>query len=114
MKGSSTVGAPAGGSGGVLVNHRPFVPTSKLSIPRPAGVRVPRPGVVERIERASQRLGMVVAPAGSGKTAVLAEWATTTDAGVAWLACDQADEEPSQFWSGLIAADQITMARGGR
>ena len=47
---------------------------------------------------------MVVAPAGSGKTAVLAEWATTTDAGVAWLACDQADGEPSRFWSGLIAA----------
>ena len=65
---------------------------------------MPRPGVVERIERAPQRLGMLVAPAGSGKTAVLAEWATTTDAGVAWLACDQADGEPSQFWSGLIAA----------
>ncbi len=99
-----TVRAPSARSGGMRVNGGAPIPMSKLTVPRLAGVRLPRPRVVERIERASQPLSLVVAPAGSGKTAVLAEWATTTDARVAWLSCDQADGEPSQFWSGLIAA----------
>ncbi len=80
------------------------MPIGKLTIPQPVGARVSRPGVVERIEHARQGLGLVVTPAGFGKTTVLAEWAKTTDAEVAWLSCDQADLEPSQFWSDLIAA----------
>ncbi len=104
MEVSSTVGAPLGRGPDDRSDHRPFVATSKVTIPQPVGVRVIRPGLVERIERAPQRLGMVVAPAGCGKTAVLAEWAMTTDAGVAWLSCDPSDSEPSQFWLDVAAA----------
>ena len=46
---------------------------------------------------------LLVAPSGFGKTSLLAQWATTTDAQVAWLSCDEADGEPAQFWSRLTA-----------
>ncbi len=46
---------------------------------------------------------LLVAPSGFGKTSLLAEWATTTGAQVAWLSCDESDGEPAQFWSRLTA-----------
>ena len=55
----------------------------------------------------------MAAPAGFGKTTTLAEWATTTDAGVAWLSCDPSDGEPSQFWSDLIAAISLRWPGAG-
>ena len=79
------------------------VPISKLTIPQPMGARVSRKPLVDRIEQANQRLSLIVAPAGFGKTTVLAEWARTTTASVAWLSCDQADDEPREFWTGVIA-----------
>jgi len=47
---------------------------------------------------------LVVAPSGFGKTSLLAEWATTTGAQVAWLSCDESCGEPTQFWSRLTAS----------
>jgi LuxR family maltose regulon positive regulatory protein len=46
---------------------------------------------------------LLVAPSGFGKTSLLAEWATTTGAQVAWLSCDETCGEPAQFWSRLTA-----------
>lgn len=80
------------------------VPSNRLIIPQPVAARVSRPGLVDRMERARQSLGLVAAPAGFGKTTALAEWARTTDAGVAWLSCDVSDEDPSLFWTDLIAS----------
>ena len=79
------------------------VPVSKLTIPQPMGARVSRKPLVDLIEQANQRLSLIVAPAGFGKTTVLAEWARTTTKNVAWLSCDQADAEPWEFWTGVIA-----------
>jgi LuxR family maltose regulon positive regulatory protein len=47
---------------------------------------------------------LVVAPSGFGKTSLLAEWAATTDAQVAWLSCDETDQDPAEFWSRLAAS----------
>jgi LuxR family maltose regulon positive regulatory protein len=79
------------------------VPISKLTIPQAMGVRMSRMPLVNRIERANQRLSLVVAPAGFGKTTVLAEWARTTTACIAWLSCDEACDGPWEFWSGVIS-----------
>ena len=46
---------------------------------------------------------LLVAPSGFGKTSLLAQWATTTQAQVAWLSCEESDGEPAQFWSRLIS-----------
>lgn len=47
---------------------------------------------------------VVVAPAGAGKTSLLAGWGAERDAPVAWLSLDETDYEPVQFWSGMITA----------
>ncbi|MDP4505935.1 LuxR C-terminal-related transcriptional regulator [Nonomuraea turcica] len=73
-----------------------------------------RPGTVGRgrlttvLDDHSQRLAVVVAPAGWGKTTLLADWARRiAPAGgttVAWLTLDDSDDEPHRFWTYLISA----------
>lgn len=48
-------------------------------------------------------LTLVVAPAGVGKTVLLAAWATETTIPTVWLSLDESDRDPSQLWSGVIA-----------
>ena len=73
-------------------------------MPRQRGPRVQRAALLRRLESAGEPLVLLVAPSGFGKTSLLAEWATTTDAQVAWLSCDESDKEPAQFWSRLTAS----------
>jgi LuxR family maltose regulon positive regulatory protein len=73
-------------------------------VPRPPGPRVQRPALLRRLESAAEPLVLLVAPSGFGKTSLLAEWATTTGAQVAWLFCDETDGEPTRFWSRLTAS----------
>jgi LuxR family transcriptional regulator, maltose regulon positive regulatory protein len=65
---------------------------------------VQRAALLRRLESAGEPLVLLVAPSGFGKTSLLAEWATTTHAQVAWLSCDESDGEPAQFWSRLTAS----------
>ncbi len=78
---------------------------TKMHIPRLPVQHVPRPHLVELLDRGVQNaLTLVSAPAGSGKTTLLAEWATTTALPVAWLSLEYADNDPVRFLSYLIAA----------
>ncbi len=86
---------------------------TKLYVP---GLRV---GLVSRTrllellaggERA--RLTLVSAPAGFGKTTLLAHWVhQTTGAGraVAWVSLDEADDEPASFWTYVVTALKATV-----
>ena len=51
------------------------------------------------------------APAGFGKTALLADWARSGDRPVAWLSLDAADNDPVRFWRHVVAA--LDRARPG-
>ena len=75
-----------------------------IAVPRAHGARVQRTALLRRLESAAEPLVLLVAPPGFGKTNLLADWATTTDAQVAWLSCDETDEEPAQFWSRLTSS----------
>jgi len=69
--------------------------TSKLRRPsvRPGTVR--RSSLVERLVRDDQRpIVSVVAPAGYGKTTLLAQWAEHNNQAFAWVSVDQADNDP--------------------
>ena len=71
-------------------------------------VLVARPRLSERLSRgAESALTLVSAPAGFGKTTLLAEWLAAAPAdgrSVAWLSLDQRDNDPASFWTYLVAA----------
>ncbi len=88
---------------------------TKLFVPKPTRGLVARPRLIERLDRgAESKLTLISAPAGFGKTTLLAEWLAASPTGgrsVAWLSLDQADNEPLSFWTYLITALQ-TMVPG--
>ena len=81
---------------------------TKLHVPRWRRGLVARPRLSERLSRgAESALTLVSAPAGFGKTTLLAEWLAVAAAGgrsVAWLSLDQRDNDPALFWTYLVAA----------
>ena len=85
---------------------------TKLHVPRPQPGFVPRPRLAEALsEGLARRLILVCAPAGSGKTALLADWAPSGSRPVAWLSLDAADNDPVRFWRHTVAA--LDRARPG-
>ena len=83
---------------------------TKLHVPRWRRGLVARPRLSERLSRgAESALTLVSAPAGFGKTTLLADWlaAVAVDGRtVTWLSLDQSDNHPASFWTYLIAALQ--------
>ena len=49
-------------------------------------------------------LALVCAPAGYGKTVLLADWARRTRHPARWLSLDTADNDPARFWRYVVAA----------
>ncbi len=80
---------------------------TKFLVPPLCSGLVPRPRLIERLDKAlaqNRKLTLVAAPAGFGKTTLLAEWIAGRKC--AWLALDPADDDPIRFWTYLIAALQ--------
>ena len=83
---------------------------TKLYRPGPRPGLVPRPRLIEQLDRgATSKLTLVSAPAGFGKSRLLAEWLAGTSASAgensaAWLALDSGDNDPVTFWSYVVAA----------
>ena len=82
---------PSHGAGGPVFDliaaklHRPLL--------RPGTVR--RSSLIERLKRSDRRpIISVVAPAGYGKTTVLAQWAERNGQAFAWVSVDEADNDP--------------------
>ncbi len=90
-----------------MVMASPLLET-KLYVPKPRRGLVARPRLSERLSRvADSRLTLVSAPAGFGKSTLLAEWLAAPSATgrlTAWLSLDPSDNQASSFWSYLIAA----------
>jgi LuxR family maltose regulon positive regulatory protein len=80
---------------------------TKLYTPLPRRRAVLRPRLVERLTdglAAGHRLTLVSAPAGFGKTTVVAEWIAGCGRPAAWLSLDEGDADPSSFLTYLVAA----------
>ncbi len=88
---------------------------TKLYVPRLRRGLVARPRLIERMNRgAESKLTLISAPAGFGKTTLLAEWlaaAPAAERSTAWLSLDQDDNQPAFYWTYLVAALQ-TVAPG--
>ena len=82
----------------VLLATKLYVPGSNLGL-------VPRPRLAEQLDDGLERgLILACAPAGYGKTALLADWARRGRRPVAWLSLEVADNDPARFWRYVIAA----------
>jgi LuxR family maltose regulon positive regulatory protein len=83
---------------------------TKLYVPRLRRGLVARPRLSERLGHwAESKVTLISAPAGFGKTTLLAEWLAAAPAGrqsAAWLSLDDADNEPASFWIYVITALQ--------
>ena len=87
------------------------VPRSRLGPPRLPADLVSRPRLLRRLDEWAGMLCVVAAPAGFGKTTLLAEWATNARrGGVAWLSIDEAAAAPAVFWAHVAAALGVTAA----
>ena len=89
---------------------------TKLHLPGSRPGQVPRPRLTERLDHGVEHgLVLVCAPAGYGKTALLAEWAQRCPPRTAWLSLDSGDNDPARFWRHAVAAmDRVRPGLGGR
>lgn len=83
----------------------PAWPLAKIAPPRPRAL-VSRPRLLGPLNEAARdgRVALVVAPGGSGKTSLLADWARQPPVPIAWYAIDAADRDMQRLTSGLCAA----------
>ena len=99
-----------------MVMPSPLLET-KLYIPRVRRGLVTRPRLSERLSRGSEsKLTLVSAPAGFGKTTLLAEWlaaSPATERPTAWLSLDLSDNQAASFWPYLIAAVRTVVPEFG-
>jgi len=85
---------------------------TKLRIPGPRPGLVARPRLSARLSQGEPpRLVLVCAPAGYGKTVLLADWTQRRSHPVAWLSLDPGDNDPARFWRHTVAA--LDRARPG-
>lgn len=73
---------------------------SKCRVPSACREPISRPRLLARLafERGA-RVVVVSAPAGFGKTTLVADWARSTPAALGWLSLDELDNDLHRFWS---------------
>ena len=85
--------------------QRDVLLATKLRVPASRPDLVPRPRLTARLDEGLSRgLILVCAPAGYGKTVLLADWAQRSRHPVAWLSLDAGDNDPARFWRHTVAA----------
>ncbi len=103
-----SVAAPVG----VAMSGQDVLLATKLHVPWPQPGFVPRRRLVEALgEGLARGRVLVCAPAGFGKTVLLADWARGGGRPVAWLGLDGGDSDPARFWRYAVAA--LDRARPG-
>jgi LuxR family transcriptional regulator, maltose regulon positive regulatory protein len=105
--GGSVSGAPSS----VLLRVHP----SKLVVPELPAEFTARPALRARLDLATpSQVVVVTAPAGSGKTLLLADWvARPGSPATAWVSVDPDDNDPRRLWSAVLSA-LLSLTRDGR
>jgi LuxR family maltose regulon positive regulatory protein len=96
----------------VAAPERDVLLATKLHMPASRPDLVPRPRLAGRLDEGLARgLVLVCAPAGYGKTVLLADWARRGGHSAGWLSLDAGDNDPARFWRHAVAA--LDRARPG-
>ncbi|MGH1562179.1 AAA family ATPase [Mumia sp. DW29H23] len=77
---------------------------AKFRIPEPRAGSVSRARLVDRARDSGARAVGVTAPAGYGKSTLLAQWAATEERPVAWVSLDRFDDDPAVLLAVLASA----------
>ena len=89
------------------VDHSTSLIHTKFFRPRLSNHLIPRTRLLERLNAGlGSKVTLVCAPAGYGKTTLLAGWVETIDRPTAWLSLDENDDELASFVRSLTAALQ--------
>jgi LuxR family maltose regulon positive regulatory protein len=96
----------AGRRGRVVAEARPFdFLESRIEVPALRAGMVSRTGLVNRLRAStSATVATVVAPAGYGKTTLLAQWAARDNRRFAWVTVDDRDNDPVVLLRHIAAA----------
>ncbi len=83
-----------------------LVPQAKITVPRLPHEFVTRADLCADLDvGVTADVALICAPAGYGKTLLLADWARTSTAiDVAWVGIDRDDNHPKRLWSAVVAA----------
>ena len=113
---SDSATAPSGSPGHLARNAAGLLLSTKLFVPRPRPDLVQRPRLLARLDDGLDegRCSLLSAPAGAGKTSLLAAWVAQLDRPVAWLALDERDQEIHQVLRYLVASLQTIAPECGR
>ncbi len=81
---------------------------TKFFLPRVRAGLIARTRLDEVLSGRRSRLTLLSAPAGFGKTTLLAQWlraeAERSDLKIAWVSLDEADRVPQMFWTYVLTA----------
>lgn len=77
---------------------------TKTRVPAPRTATVSRRHIIDRARASGAPVVSVSAPAGYGKSTLLAEWAATERRAVAWVSLDRTDDDPASLLSVIAAA----------
>ncbi|WP_345603900.1 LuxR C-terminal-related transcriptional regulator [Pseudonocardia adelaidensis] len=92
-------------SGRAPTGRRPGVPLAKAAVPRLSRRHVSRARLLAALDEAADgQVTLVSAPAGYGKTLLLAEWAALHPELTAWVSLDEDDNNDRRFWSAVLSA----------
>src|SRR3954470_13528634 len=82
------------------------VAVGKTVVPELPAEFTPRPALRQRLDAATPaQVIVVIAPAGSGKTLLLADWVRQQGGlETAWISLDADDNDPRRLWSGVLSA----------
>jgi LuxR family maltose regulon positive regulatory protein len=107
---SDVNGSAAGSVNGVAEGaERAVLLATKVHVPAIGGRLVHRGALLEALSAGRRRkLTLLSAPAGWGKTTLLAQWALGAgeDQRFGWLSLDRSDNDPVWFWMYVVAALQ--------
>src|SRR5579863_8123325 len=83
----------------------PDVLVTKITIPPVRSALLQRSHLLSVLEQShSVPLILLSASAGFGKTTLLSAWANQSTSRVAWLSLDEQDNDPTRFWTYVVAA----------
>lgn len=82
---------------------------TKLSIPHARSSIIVHTDALKRLQQVAEYpLTLVSAPAGFGKTTLLAHWVAASSLSVAWVVLDEGDNDQMRLWTYVLAAlDQV-------